>query len=79
MGGLDAHVGPSFHRRHRQVLVKLEVGAVSLVHQKDLSSRPAELGDLDQIGRDAVVRGAGHENGLGLGIFVQGVLDLVGA
>ena len=45
MRGLHAHVRPRFDRRHREVLMELQVRPVRLIHQEKLSVGVADLRD----------------------------------
>ncbi len=77
VGALHREIGPGFHRRGGKVGVEFQMRAMRLIDHHDQTSLMRVRNDPLQIGADAVIVGTGEEEGLGLGMGVDGAAGLV--
>ena len=76
MHGNRRHIGSGCHCRNRQIVTKVKVCAVSLIHQRQHSGFMDNFHDLPEIGGDPVIGRIVDKNRLCLGMLPDRLLHL---
>ncbi len=71
--GNRRHIGPGGHSRYRQIIAKVEMGAVGFVGQAEHSVAVGQVHNGPEIGADAVVGGVVYQDGHGAGVLGNGL------
>ena len=76
MHGDGGHIRSCRHGIHRHIGSKVEMGAMSFVHQTQHIMGMSQLDNGAQIRANAIISGIVHQHGLGIRIGLNGLLHL---